>query len=692
MTLRHWTRRLVPLGAILLLYSTLALAADGPRPGGRLVSSHAATGGKKLPPGLLGRDWRPGMTVRWGAPFSPNDPYFLPDLDLKSIGQWHLENNTDYFTAQGQTIDANLRGAWDAGWTGAGVTIGFVDDGMQYTHDDLAANYAASKSYDFGQMDADPAPVRENEYIEFFGVPFAIVNGDNHGTAVAGVAAGVGGNGIGITGAAPAASIAALRVPFDVLEQDAPFAAATRAYSTGTDTGIDIKNHSYGSPIAYDPFPEHREALAESIASGTIHVFAAGNMREFEGQEIGTDEGVPLGLWVDADTNKSEMQNVAGVINVGALRLDGLYAEYSNWGANLFVTAPSSGTVEVDLGDGLITTYNAGILTTDNYNPDNFGLDGYNYFEGTVDFGGGFALDPDGDAFGDLDYTGAFGGTSAAAPLVAGIIALGQQAARETNGVEMDARMAMHLLARSSDSSIDAGDVLEAGEVFTTEATGGWTTNAAGFRFNLNYGFGLIDAGAFTELATQYGGVSAEVIETIGETDVNLLIPDHDATNPFASATFALTGTTALEQLEVSLDISHEYRGQLEAFLISPSGTASRLFYRNGPVFGIDPLDPFGPLIQIGTGDMVDDIDWTFITNAFWGENPNGLWTIRIYDRLGEVTGRWNSFSVRARMGTLLPLGAVVPEPGSWVMAGLGLVGVALLVRRRGFAMARRAG
>jgi Proprotein convertase P-domain len=141
----------------------------------------------------------------------------------------------------------------------------------------------------------------------------------------------------------------------------------------------------------------------------------------------------------------------------------------------------------------------------------------------------------------------------------------------------MNVRISMHLLALSSNNTSDASGV-SPGDVFTTDATGGWITNAAGFKFNENYGFGLIDAGKFIELATQYGGVSTEVLETVRTTLVDLLIPDHSASNPFASATFVLDSTMPLEQIEVHLNISHDYRGQLEAFLISPSGIASRLF------------------------------------------------------------------------------------------------------------------
>lgn len=37
--------------------------------------------------------------------------------------------------------------AWEAGYTGEGVVITFVDDGMEYDHPDLAANYVSTFAF-----------------------------------------------------------------------------------------------------------------------------------------------------------------------------------------------------------------------------------------------------------------------------------------------------------------------------------------------------------------------------------------------------------------------------------------------------------------------------------------------------------------------------------------------------------------
>ena len=80
-----------------------------------------------------------------------NDPSFA--------AQWHLRN-----LATGN--DVAVEAAWEAGVTGAGVTVAVVDDGVDYTSADLAAAYRADGSYDVQGSDANPMPE----------------DGDTHGT------------------------------------------------------------------------------------------------------------------------------------------------------------------------------------------------------------------------------------------------------------------------------------------------------------------------------------------------------------------------------------------------------------------------------------------------------------------------------------------------------------------------------
>jgi subtilisin-like proprotein convertase family protein len=507
----------------------------------------------------------PSLNVR--TSFTPNDPYYNAGNPTTFPGQWHLVYDAH------PDRDSNIRAAWLRNLTGSGVIVGICDDGVETAHPDLAPNYVANLSYDFADNDLDPNPV----FNGFDG------EGDNHGTSVAGVAAARGGNGIGVTGAAPLARIAALRLPFqqhNVNNQHA-FVDVLKYNSFGNNRSIRVKNHSYGVSSPFVPNASERDAVAESAMAGTIHVLSAGNDRDKLGE----------------DSNKKAFQNSPHVINVAALASSGLFSSYSCFGANVFVTAPSSSFRSGEFG----------ITTTDR--------------SGSVGYNPGARN----NAYPDRAYTSDFGGTSSSAPLVAGIMALGVEA--NTN---LNVRMAKHLLARTS-RVIDLNDN-------SATSDGGWKTNAAGFAFNPNHGFGLIDAAAFTLQAPQFSGVTPLEIAETPLVAVGAAIPDAGQ----ISRTFTVNANTPLEEVEIFLDIQHSFRGDVETYVTSPRGTTSRLFIRNGT-------------------DEGSNINWWFTSNAYWGEDPSGTWTITVHDFFPQDTGTWNSFRARVRMGELIPADASSP-------------------------------
>lgn len=488
--------------------------------------------------------------------FVPNDPLFpaIPGVS-GAFGQWHLVNSL------GTGIDARVKPMWDQNFTGLGVPIGIVDDGLQTAHPDLSPNYDPALSRDFASNDADPNPVASE---------------DSHGTAVAGVAAARGGNGIGITGAAPFSKLAGLRISYDEVPET-QFADANLYLSSGANRSIKIKNHSYGFNLPFVPADLQLSTLAQSAAAGTIHVFAAGNSRA----------DPVLGDMMD-DANKTPHASSPNVITVAALNASGTFAYYSDFGACVFVSAP-----------GGASPYN--LITTDRT-----GANGYNGGAGDLPY---------------PDYTNQMLGTSFATPVVSGVLALLKQAKPN-----LDVRFAKHLLARSSDQ-VDPLDRTYEGDW--------WIVNAAGFKFNQNYGFGLINAGKLLANAALYAGVTPLGQETLNVPMNNVIIPDNASYG--IRTFFGVNSTAPMEELQISLNITHPYRGDLTADLISPSGTVSRLF---------------APSID----DSGTDLSWTFTSNAFWGENPHGTWTLTVYDYGQGDVGRWKDFSVKVRTGTLIPM------------------------------------
>ncbi len=486
--------------------------------------------------------------------FTPNDPYFhkLTPEGYGGRGQWYISN--EYTAGR----DLNILPAWNRNLTGRGVVAAVVDDCLEITHPDLTQNYRAADSWDFGQSDADPSPVNDS---------------DMHGVSTGGLVAARGGNGIGVAGIAPYAYLAGLRIDFPT-QTTAMFVDAALYHSSGSNTSIKVKNHSYSYTTPYVNVAAESDAIATSTASGTIHVVSAGNERGKASE----------------DTNSLMLQNGPAVINVAALGSNGIYSSYSNFGACVFCSAPSSSAGQYS------------ITTTDRTTA------AYGYNPGS------------GDTFPDPDYTSIFGGTSAASPMVAGVMTLAKEARTSLN-----TRMAKHLLVRTC-KVVDATDA-------TAQSDGGWKTNAAGWEFNQNYGFGLVDADALCTEARKYSGVTTLQTESTGTIDVGASIPDGSSTG--LSRTFTMAQTTPLEEVLATVQITHPRRGNLSIYLISPSGTSTRLKYPTS--------------LDTGT-----DLSWTFTANAFWGENPAGTWTIKVVDGVAGNSGTWTSFAVATRMGQLV--------------------------------------
>ncbi len=280
--------------------------------------------------------------------FSPNDALYNQ--------QWHLNNTGQTGGTAG--VDANVEDAWDT-VLGDGVVIGIVDDGVQYTHPDLSSQYQANLSFDFLDNDSDASPGS---------------GADAHGTSVAGIAAASGNNNIGVSGAAPNADIAGLRLVgagmTDLKESQ------TLSYKS---QDIDIYNNSWG------PFddgtlgpagPLTLAALENGVNSGrdglgNIYLWAAGN-----------------GLGANDNVNYDGYANSRYTIAISAIDHNGEQSGYSEPGAPIIVAAHSSGD-----GVGTVTT-------------DLLGSQGYNGITG------------------NRDYTNDFGGTSSATPLAAGVVAL----------------------------------------------------------------------------------------------------------------------------------------------------------------------------------------------------------------------------------------------------------------------------
>ncbi|WP_339774682.1 S8 family serine peptidase [uncultured Thalassospira sp.] len=221
----------------------------------------------------------------------------------------------DLFGNQWHHGAINADEVWED-YTGAGVLVGIVDNGVDYTHPDIDDNYDTSKDWDYLDGDADPYPTYNNE---------------GHGTALAGIVAGER-NGQGIVGVAYGATVAGARGAVG------PTGAWTWSKSIAWNSShkdFDVTNNSYSSKI-YLKMNFLADSNHQQIANGlklgaeqgrgglgTIMVFSAGNDR--------------------ADGYDANYDNRSGsryTVAVGSVAMDLAYASYSAPSAAMLLTAP----------------------------------------------------------------------------------------------------------------------------------------------------------------------------------------------------------------------------------------------------------------------------------------------------------------------------------------------------------------
>lgn len=556
------------------------LAHDNRFPGASLVAAADLASAAGI------TESRPLLGIQMSKRLVPNDPLFAQ--------QWHLK--------QTNGIHVNASAVWDTN-QGNAITVGIIDDGLQLTHPDLAANIDTNSLHrDYVGGDNDPTPFApvddpgtdDNEASE----------GDSHGTSVGGLVAARGDNAIGGSGVAPQAKLVGIR-----LLSDAQTAADEATAFGHRNDVIQIKNNSWGpSDIAWvlgtiDPVVKTALATAAGTGRGglgTILTFAAGNGRDSDDQ-----------------SNKDAYANSIHTFAIGALTKTGAPAVYSEYGTNLIACAPADGVTTTDLLD------NAG------YNP-------------TQDF----------TALADNDYTDEFNGTSAACPVASGVIALMLQA-----NPNLGWRDVKEILLRTG-KKVGATD---------TE----WVTRSGGrngiapIKHNPKYGGGMVDAAAATAMAASWTNLGTQSAHTLTINE-NTVIPDNNATG--IKKTFDFTSETPMrvEMVEVTLDISHEYRGDLTIQLISPSGAISNLTTLSRDDGGEeDPelLNPLAPALRGFHG-------WTFTSVRHWGESSKGQWKLAIADRSGFDTGTFHSATMRLHGVAAQPVEITTQPVGLWAAAG----------------------
>lgn len=530
------------------------------------------------------------------------DVLFTPDPSYRGVMSFNYkvtdaQNNTTVVTLGGETevmkaavylqtsdlpsdplaveqwylSDINVMPVWQD-YTGAGVRIGQFEPGgpfstspevFDYRHPDLQAN-------------ADKAWLNEVVFDPTKAVPQTF---SSHATMVAGVMVAAR-NGEGGVGVAYGATLSGHYIQGDGLEVDAFNQELTTALSQFQK--FDIVNNSWGATQNFDlnvvPTGTLETGVLAAVTSGrgglgTVIVMAGGNERA---------EG--------ANTNANALTANRAVITTGSINAPGDLGAleigskpFSNPGASILVSAPGS----------------------------------------NIDSTSRELISDGGSTFGSQYTTSE--GTSFAAPIVSGVVALMLQA-----NPALGYRDVQSILALTATRVEDPN-----GTDWTYNGAHNW--NGGGSHVSHDYGFGKVDALAAVRLAETWFERSTEgnlLTKSASSPVLNVSIPDGGA----ISGALAIDPGMVVESAQVTVSLTHQRIGDLIVKLISPSGTESVLVNRPGKAPGSDASDTG----DIGSGTL----DFSFNTTHVRGEDSGGNWTLQITDAITGQTGAITSWKL----------------------------------------------
>ncbi|KAI7860632.1 peptidase S8/S53 domain-containing protein [Circinella umbellata] len=217
------------------------------------------------------------------------------------------------------------------------------------------------------------------------------------------------------------------------------------------------------------------------------------------------------------------------------------------------------------------------------------------------------------------------GGTSAAAPLAAGIFALVLSVRPDLSWRDMQ-----HLCVETAvPVSIEDSD---------------WDTLPSGRMYNHKFGYGKLDAYAIVERAKTFENVRPQTYLQLSMQPFDKQdIPDLTDLSGNVDKSGALTSTITVtqdmvdaaglgrvEHVTATVNIEHGRRGDLETLLESPNDIVS----------------------QLGAPRKFDSssegfVDWTFMTVKHWEEDPIGNWTLRVVDgKNPQFTGKFINWTL----------------------------------------------
>ena len=256
--------------------------------------------------------------TRAAAEGEPNDPGFASQWHYRNLGEgnYDFENLNNNHVGAKAGCDVNALEAWKTCTGDPSIIVAILDEGVMYTHPDLAANMWCNpgESVQGAQTDGDGNGYEGdlhgyNFVTESGDITWTDANDTGHGTHVAGTIAAVNNNGIGVSGVAggdgtPNSGVKIMSCQVFSGQNSVTLAGEARAIKYAADNGAVILQCSWGynsseSSIinGYTPgpatekewaetYPLEKEALdyfinnagsPNGVIDGGIAVFAAGN-------------------------------------------------------------------------------------------------------------------------------------------------------------------------------------------------------------------------------------------------------------------------------------------------------------------------------------------------------------------------------------------------------------------------------
>ncbi|MFT5424913.1 MAG: hypothetical protein ACI89L_002716 [Phycisphaerales bacterium] len=589
----------------------------------------------------------------------PSDP-LVPE-------QYFFDNpNPDTPLPNGQPQDHGLSAVYDLGYTGAGVTVGVLeafDNSYQAFSDGAELLFE-----EFPQTEGDPpnpAPshpdllTNHRQDLSPLPNPFTITTDYSHANAVAALIGAEANNGEGGAGVAYNANLVALLGGNEINRID--------SFLANPDI-IRIKNHSWG-PVTNDGgltaggaffgtyadrssmqfSPLGRAIRGSGWDLGIINVMAAGNnsfwnsaYSSFSTNRIESDEAGEITNFASSDgadnfdltwtgigerTEYSSTAKWRDVLAIAAASEDNRLAGYSTTGTNIVAAAYSQGSSNATWlrgGDGF--NNQRAIVTAD-------AIDG-------LDEGGIPTMDPAEDG-----YQTGFNGTSAAAPIASGIIALMLEA-----NPSLTVRDIKHIFQGTCDwtriptafPALVGSSYVSPGNYITWPDGGGfgitwWQVNGGYQVHSDEFGFGIIDAEAAVRAAQQFVGAPPLVILDSGritlEEPLDIPGPEYleidDLTETVDTDALVMVNTSAIcvrpniriEEVELTLTIAGAGAGDLLIGLQSGAETFS--------TFAFPRVDP---TTRVLNGVNYAYYQYTFNSLKHWGEFSGGDWYVLLSD------------------------------------------------------------